>query len=162
MKIGVIGCGYWGPNLIRNFAAMDDVDVVAVADARKERLDFIARLYPSIGTFTTEANDILRSPEIDAVVISTPVSSHFPLGKEALANGKHLFMEKPFTATVEEAETLIELAEKKNLRVMVDHTFIYTGAVQTIKRIIDEDQLGELYYFDSAATGNLSDRGGAL
>ncbi len=149
MKIGVIGCGYWGPNLIRNFAALDDVEVVAVADARQERLDFIARLYPAIGTFTTDANDILRSPEIDAVVISTPVSSHFPLGKEALANGKHLFMEKPFTATVEEAETLIELAEKKNLCIMVDHTFIYTGAVQTIKRIIDEGQLGELYYFDS-------------
>ncbi|MCK4633104.1 MAG: Gfo/Idh/MocA family oxidoreductase, partial [candidate division Zixibacteria bacterium] len=87
MKIGVIGCGYWGPNLIRNFAALDDVEVVAVADVRKERLDFIARLYPSIQTLTTEANDILRSPEIDAVVISTPVSSHFPLGKEALANG---------------------------------------------------------------------------
>jgi len=149
MKVGIIGCGYWGPNLVRNFNALDDLEVVAVSDVRKERLDFISRLFPAIKTLTTEADDIIKNPDIDAVVISTPVSSHFPLGKEALSNGKHLFMEKPFTATVEEAMRLIDLAESKKLRIMVDHTFIYTGAVQTIKKIIDTGQLGDLYYFDS-------------
>lgn len=149
MKIGVIGCGYWGPNLIRNFNARDDVDVVAVADLREDRLNFVRRQFPAIAVLTTRPEDILRSAAVDAVVISTPVSTHFALGKEALLNGKHLLMEKPFTATVQEAETLIELAERKNLRLMVDHTFIYTGAVATIKTFIDSGQLGELYYFDS-------------
>ncbi len=149
MNIGVIGCGYWGPNLIRNFNAMDNTTVVAVADKRKERLEFISKQFPSIKTLTTEANEILQSPKIDAIVIATPVSTHFPLGMEALAHGKHLLLEKPFTATVEQAEKLIEEAEKRNLRLMVDHTFIYTGAVQTIKKYIDNGDLGELYYFDS-------------
>ncbi len=149
MNIGIIGAGYWGPNLIRNFSAMDDVAVTAVADLRPERLDFIRRRYPAIPMFTTDANELLQSPDIDAVVISTPVSTHFSLGMEALANGKHLFLEKPFTATVEQGEKLIETAEKYNLLIMVDHTFIYTGAVETIKKLIDSGDLGELYYFDS-------------
>ncbi len=149
MNIGIIGCGYWGPNLVRNFNALDDVTVAAVSDVRKERLEYIGRQFPAVGVLTTDAGDILRSPNIDAVVIATAVSSHFPLGMEALSNGKHLFMEKPFTATVEQARQLIELAERKNLRVMVDHTFVYTGAIETIKQFIDSGQLGEMYYFDS-------------
>jgi len=149
MKIGVIGCGYWGPNLVRNFNALDDVDVVAVADWRQERLDFISRQFPAVGKLTTDANDVLKDPTTDAIVLATPVSSHFSLGMEALANGKHLLLEKPMAATVEQAEQLIELAEQKNLRLMVDHTFIYTGAVQAIKKYIDSGELGELYYFDS-------------
>jgi predicted dehydrogenase len=149
MNVGVIGCGYWGPNLIRNFNAMDDVRVVAVSDKRKERLDFIGRQFPSIKILTTDADEVLRSTEVDAIVIATPVSTHFSLGMEALENGKHLLIEKPFTATVDQAEKLIEVAEKKNLRLMVDHTFIYTGAVRTIKDYIESGQLGDLYYFDS-------------
>lgn len=149
MKVGVIGCGYWGPNLIRNFNALDNVEVAAVCDARAERLDFIHRQFPAIKTLTGDSDDILKAADIDAVIIATPVSTHFPLGMEALSNGKHLFMEKPFTATTEQAESLINLAEQKNLKIMVDHTFIYTGAVQTIKRFIDSGDLGELYYFDS-------------
>ncbi|MDH3892028.1 MAG: Gfo/Idh/MocA family oxidoreductase [candidate division Zixibacteria bacterium] len=149
MKVGVIGCGYWGPNLIRNFNALDDVEVAAVCDGRSERLDFIHRQFPAIKTLTGEADDILKATDIDAVIIATPVSAHYPLGMEALANGKHLFMEKPFTATTEQAESLINLGEQKNLQIMVDHTFIYTGAVQTIKRFIDDGELGELFYFDS-------------
>jgi len=149
MNVGVIGCGYWGPNLIRNFNAMDDVRVVAVSDKRKERLDFIGRQFPSIKTRTADADDVLRSTEVDAIVIATPVSTHFSLGMEALENGKHLLIEKPFTATVDQAKKLIEVAEKKNLRLMVDHTFIYTGAVRTIKDYIESGQLGDLYYFDS-------------
>lgn len=149
MNIGVIGCGYWGPNLVRNFNALDNVRVVAVSDIRSERLDFIHKQFPAIKTLSSDANDILHAPDIDAVVVATSVSTHFQLGMEALANGKHLFMEKPFTATVEQAERLIELAEQRNLRIMVDHTFIYTGAVGTIKKFIDSGQLGEMYYFDS-------------
>ena len=149
MKIGVIGCGYWGPNLVRNFNALDGAQVVAVADWRKDRLDFISKQFPAVGLLTTNADELLKSAEIDAIVLSTPVSSHFSLGLEVLANGKHLLLEKPLTATVEEAERLIEMAEKKNLRLMVDHTFIYTGAVRAIKKYIDSGELGELYYFDS-------------
>ncbi len=149
MNIGVIGCGYWGPNLIRNFASMPDVCVTAVADLRRDRLTTIARPFPTIKTLSTDARDIITSPDVDAVVIATPVSTHFSLGMDVLEHGKHLFLEKPFTATVEQAERLIEAAEKRNLRVMVDHTFLYTGAVQAIKRLVDRGDLGDLYYFDS-------------
>ena len=149
MKIGIIGCGYWGPNLIRNFNALDDVEVVAVCDRRRDRLDFIRRRHPAISCLTVDTNEVLRSPDIDAVVIATPVSSHFELGMEALANGKHLLVEKPLTATVEQGERLIETAEQKRLRLMVDHTFVYTGAVQTIRDLVVSGKLGQLYYFDS-------------
>lgn len=149
MNIGFIGCGYWGPNMIRNFNAMDNVTVKAVADLRPERLEFIKKQFPSIASITTDAESVLQDTAIEAIVICTPVSSHFPLGKAALENGKHLLLEKPFTATVEQSEQLIELAEKKNLKLMVDHTFIYTGAVRTIKEYIKSGQLGDLYYFDS-------------
>jgi predicted dehydrogenase len=149
MKVGVIGCGYWGPNLIRNFAAMDEVEVTGVADARPERLDFISRRYPGIGQLVTDAAELITSPDNDAIVIATPVSTHFSLGMEALTAGKHLFLEKPFTATVEQAERLIEEAERRKLTTFVDHTFLYTGAVQAIKRLIQAGELGDLYYFDS-------------
>lgn len=149
IRIGIIGYGYWGPNLVRNFNGLDDAEVVAISDLRPERLKAAQKFYPGIKTLTKDANDILKATDIDAVVIATPVSTHFSLGMEALSHGKHLFVEKPFTATVEQAERLIELAESKNLRLMVDHTFIYTGAVEAIKRFVDEGHLGELYYFDS-------------
>jgi len=149
MNIGIIGCGYWGPNLVRNFNAHKDVNVVGVSDLRPERLEFISRLYPNIKLITKDCNEILHNNEIDAVVISTPVSTHFSLGMEALENGKHLLMEKPMTATTEQAEVLIETAARKNLILMVDHTFIYTGAVRKIKEIVAAGELGDLYYFDS-------------
>ncbi|HPC12126.1 MAG TPA: Gfo/Idh/MocA family oxidoreductase, partial [candidate division Zixibacteria bacterium] len=149
MQVGVIGCGYWGPNLIRNIAAHPEMKVQAIADLRRERLNLIARQYPTITRCSADAGEVIRAPEIDAVVIATPVSSHFALAMDALEAGKHVFLEKPFTATVEQAERLIETAERKNLRLFVDHTFLYTGAVQTIKRLVDGGELGELYYFDS-------------
>ena len=149
MNIGLIGIGYWGPNLVRNFSALDDVNVTAVCDLRKERLESIRKQFPAIKILTSDANEIINSPEIDAVAVVTPVSTHFSLGMEVLASGKHLFVEKPFTATVEQAERMIELAEQKNLKIMVDHTFLYTGAVETMKKYIDNGELGELYYFDS-------------
>ena len=149
MKLGIVGCGYWGPNLVRNFNALDDCTVVGVSDLRPERLKFIGSLYPNIKTLTTDCNELLHHKNIDAVVIATPVSTHFSLGMEALEHGKHVLMEKPMTATSEQAEVLIETAERKGLVLMVDHTFIYTGAVRKIKEIISSGELGELYYFDS-------------
>ena len=149
MNIGVIGCGYWGPNLVRNFQIQKETEVTAVCDIRPERLEFIGRMYPSIKKLSSSDNEIIKSTDVDAVVICTPVSTHHKLAMQALENGKHVFLEKPFTATSREAEEIIELAEKKGLTVMVDHTFVYTGAVEKIKQSIDSGDLGDLYYFDS-------------
>lgn len=149
MNIGVIGCGYWGPNMVRNFNAIDNSTVFGVSDKRAERLDFIRRNYPATKLLTQSSDEIINSPDIDAVVICTPVSTHYELGKKVLEAGKHLLMEKPFTETSQQAEELVELAEKKNLRLMVDHTFIYTGAVKAIKKFVDSGELGDIYYFDS-------------
>lgn len=148
-RIGIIGAGYWGPNLIRNFSLLDDVKVVALADLREERLKLMSRLYPGLKLVTGKSDEILHSRDIDAVVIATPVSSHFSLGMEALSHGKHLLMEKPMTATTEQAEVLIETAQRNGLILMVDHTFVYTGAVTKIKEIITSGELGDIYYFDS-------------
>jgi predicted dehydrogenase len=125
LNIGVIGFGYWGPNIVRNFSSVEGVRVTMVCDKRDDALKHIQRNYPAIN-LTTSADEILLSPDIDVVAIVTPVSSHYELAKRALENGKHVFVEKPFTATSEQAEELIELAEWKNLTIMVDHTFIYT------------------------------------
>lgn len=149
IRIGIIGAGYWGPNLIRNFSLLDNVRVVALADLREERLKLMSRLYPGLKLVTGNSDEILHSRDIDAVVIATPVSSHFPLGMEALSHGKHLLMEKPMTATTEQAEVLIETAQRNGLILMVDHTFVYTGAVTKIKEIITSGELGDIYYFDS-------------
>lgn len=148
INVGIIGYGYWGPNLLRNFSAQPDCKVVCVADGRKERLDIISRAYPSIKTVLSAA-ELLSDPMIDAVVIATPVFTHFDLAKTALNNGKHVLLEKPMTSSVKEAEELIGLAEKKGLTLMVDHTFLYTGAVQKIKQIIQDGTIGTLRYFDS-------------
>jgi predicted dehydrogenase len=149
MNIGIIGCGYWGPNLIRNFGMLDGVNIMAASDLRAERLKFIGKMFPNIKLLTTNSKEILEHKNIDAVIIATPVSTHFPLGMEALENGKHLLLEKPMTATSEQAEALINKAAQKNLILMVDHTFIYTGAVRKIKEVITSGELGDIYYFDS-------------
>jgi len=148
LKIGVIGYGYWGPNVVRNFYNVPNSSVVSVADVSPKSLDRVRALYPSMDV-TTCADEILTNPNIDAVAIVTPISQHFPLAKKALENGKHVFVEKPFTASVSEAERLIELAERKNLKIMVDHTFLFTGAVRKIRELIDNGTLGKLYYYDS-------------
>jgi predicted dehydrogenase len=149
LRIGVVGCGYWGPNLIRNFAALDKVRVVAVGDKRPERLNWVSKNFPAILILSTDVHEVLKHPEVDAVVIATPVSTHHPFAKLALENGKHVLVEKPFTATSAEAQELIAIADARKLKIMVDHTFVYTGAIQTIKKYIDSGQLGDLYYFDS-------------
>jgi predicted dehydrogenase len=148
ISVGVIGYGYWGPNIVRNFQSLDPGCVKTVSDLNSKVLTKAKKLYPSIHT-TTDYHEILRSPEIDAVAVITPVATHYPLVKEALENGKHVFVEKPFTDSVARAEELVELADRKNLKIMVDHTFLFTGAVRKTKELIDTGVLGHIYYYDS-------------
>lgn len=148
INIGVVGYGYWGPNIVRNFNRCNDAQVISVCDKNPKVLGSVQRDYPAIQT-DTDFNKLITSPDIDAVAIVTPVFTHYELAKLALENGKHVFVEKPFTSTVAQAEELIELADKNNLKIMVDHTFIFTGAVNKIKELVDNDTLGDLYYFDS-------------
>ena len=148
ITFGVIGYGYWGPNIVRNIMGIDGVTVCSIADKNPHALKRASKACPGV-ELTDDYTAITGSPDIDAVAIVTPVSTHFELAKKALENGKHVFVEKPFTATAAQAEQLIELAEKNKLRIMVDHTFIFTGAVRKIKEIIDKGDLGDIYYFDS-------------
>ena len=148
ISIGVIGYGYWGPNIVRNFQSLDLGCVKSVSDLNPKVLAKAKKAYPSINV-TTDFHEILRSPDLDAVAVITPVGTHYPLVKEALENGKHVFVEKPFTDNVQHAEELVELAEKKHLKIMVDHTFLFTGAVNKTKELIDQDVLGTIYYYDS-------------
>ena len=148
LRVGVIGYGYWGPNIVRNFDIQEHSRVTVVCDSRPEALAKVAKAHPRMEV-TTDVAGVIRSPHIDVVAVVTPVCSHFELAKAALLNGKHIFVEKPFTASVAQAAELIEIAERKNLKIMVDHTFLFTGAVRKIRQLIDQDVLGELYYYDS-------------
>jgi len=148
MKVAVIGTGYWGPNLIRNFLALDEVGAVVACDVDDKRLDKMRKLFFGIET-SNDYKEVIGRADVDVVVIATPVSTHHEIAKTALESGKHCFIEKPMTASVAEAEDLIELAEARNLVLFVDHTFIYTGAVRKMKEIIASGRLGEIYYFDS-------------
>lgn len=148
MKVAVIGTGYWGPNLIRNFAALDEVDGVIACDRDHERLAKMRKMFLGIETCSDE-NEAILNPEVAAVAIATPVSTHFDIARRAIEAGKHCFIEKPMTASVAEGEELIELAAKKSVTLIVDHTFVYTGAVRKMKEIIESGRLGDIYYFDS-------------
>ena len=148
IRIGVIGYGYWGPNIVRNFHTHEKSEVVLVCDNSTKCQERLRKAHPSI-SFTMDANDILKSPDIDLVAVVTPVWTHYELAKAALENGKHVFVEKPFTCSTQQAEELIELADRKNLKIMVDHTFLFTGAVKKIRQMVDEGALGDLYYYDS-------------
>ena len=148
IRIGIIGYGYWGPRIARNFYALKDCEVAAICDKSPELLQRAAAAFPGVTT-TSVASDVICSPEIDAVAVITPVWTHFELAKAALENGKHVFVEKPFTSTSEQAEELIELAARKRLQIMVDHTFLFTGAVKKLRELIDQQALGKLYYYDS-------------
>jgi predicted dehydrogenase len=148
IRVGVIGFGYWGPKVVRNFQGMRDCQVVAICDSDPNASRSASAAYPGLEV-TNDSSQLLESTRVDAVAVITPVWTHFELAKRALENGKHVFVEKPFTSTSAQAEELIELAEKKHLKIMVDHTFIYTGAVRKIRQLIDEDVLGRLYYYDS-------------
>src|SRR5262245_56639331 len=148
VRVGVIGYGYWGPNIVRNLSALDRCDVVSVCDKNANALKRARKTYLAVH-LTTEFADVLGSPDIDAVAIVTPVWTHFELAKAALESGKHVFVEKPFTSTSAQAEQLIEVASRKNLRIMVAHTFVFSGAVRKIRELVDNGTLGQLYYFDS-------------
>src|SRR3989454_917243 len=148
LKLGVLGYGYWGPNVVRNFASHRDCQVVVICDKNPKALAQVSNRHPGVRT-TSNPNEVMTSPEIDAVAVVTPVSTHYELTRKALENEKHVFVEKPFTATSAQAEELIELADRKNLRIMVDHTFLFNGAVRKIKELVDGGILGPLYYYDS-------------
>lgn len=148
VKFGVIGYGYWGPNVVRNLQNLPDAQVQVVCDKSPAARQRIHRNHPNIYV-TADATEVMSSTDIDAIAVVTPVWTHFELAKEALENGKHVFVEKPFTSNVKQAETLIELAAQKNLKIMVDHTFLFTGAVKKIKELLRDGGLGKLYYYDS-------------
>jgi predicted dehydrogenase len=148
VKFGVVGYGYWGPNVVRNLDQLDGSEVVAVCDKSPTARKRIHKTYPHIKV-VAETAELMSSTEIDAVAIVTPVWTHYELTKAALENGKHVFVEKPFTSDSSQAEELINLAAKKNLKIMVDHTFLFTGAVKKIGQLLEEGALGKIYYYDS-------------
>lgn len=148
IKMAVIGYGYWGPNLVRNFMEVPGSRVVAVSDLRSDRLAQVHARFPTIRA-TTDYRELLADPTIDAVAIATPVSTHFGMALQALEAGKHVLVAKPLAATVEEAERLLDAAARRQRVLMVDHTFIYTPAVCKIRELVNGNLLGQLYYYDS-------------
>lgn len=148
VNIGIIGLGYWGPNLLRNFFEIDRVKVTSVCDLNKNRLSKIKSLYPGI-QITVNSREITSDPEIDAVIIATPVSTHYELVMNSLIENKHVLVEKPLASDSVQANRMVEEASNRNLVLMVDHTYIYTGAINKIKEILDDESLGIAYYYDS-------------
>lgn len=148
IKVGVIGYGYWGPNLVRNFSEASETELGFVADLDSQKLAKVRNRYPQV-KLTRDVDELICAPDLDAVAIATPVSTHFPLAVKVLNAGKHVLVEKPLAMTYDQAKELQELAERKNLTLMVDHSFPYTGAVRKIKELIDKGDLGEIYYYDS-------------
>ena len=148
MKLAVIGCGYWGPNLVRNFIQSNKVKELICCDLDPKRLDRMKGLYPSVEVLS-DYKELLQKPDLDAVVIATPVKTHYPIAKDFLLYGKHVFVEKPFTHSYESGLELVKLAEEKQRILMVDHTFEYTAAVNKIKGIIENGELGKILYISS-------------
>jgi len=148
IRMGVIGYGYWGPPVARNFHSLDECELAVISDRRPDALRRAKQAYPSVQVALDPA-DVMSSPHVDAVAVVTPVWTHYELAKAALANGKHVFVEKPFTSTAAQAKELIDLADRKHLQIMVDHTFLFTGAVKKIRQLIQDGTLGSLYYYDS-------------
>lgn len=149
LKTGVIGLGYWGPNLLRNLYANKRNGELIMCDSNTTRLEIMKLRYPDV-SYTSDYRDILNDSSLDAVVVATNVSSHFPLAKEALLAGKHVFVEKPFAASIEQAEELVELGEKNGLVTMVGHTFMFSPPVIKAKEIIDSGELGEIHFITSS------------
>lgn len=147
IRVGVVGYGYWGPNLVRNFSELDSVDLVEVCDINPKRLALFAKRYPAV-TAQVSFEKMVNDSALDAIAIATPVKTHYELASQALRAGKHVLVEKPIASTIAEAEELIALARSQALVLMVDHTFIYTGAVRKIREIVASGQAGDLYYYD--------------
>jgi predicted dehydrogenase len=148
INVGVIGYGYWGPNVARNFHSSPGVKLTSVSDSSEKRLGLAKSHYPFINDYRSP-EDLIKAKDVDAVAVITPVFSHYDLALKALEHGKHVFVEKPFTTTGAQAEKLIDLAAKKGLKIMVDHTFLFTGAVKKISQIIESGELGRLLFYDS-------------
>jgi predicted dehydrogenase len=148
IRVGVIGYGYWGPNIVRNLHGLDSTRVEMVCDTSAGALARVRKAHPNIQT-VSDPDEILRSPDIDAVAVITPVWTHYELAKRALESGKHVFVEKPFTSNSNQGKELIDLAARKRLTIMVDHTFLFTGAVRKIRELTESGALGDLYYYDS-------------
>jgi len=148
VRFGIVGYGYWGPKVIRNLDLLEEAKVVAICDKSAASRRKAEKMYSGV-LVTDDVNELMTSPDIDAIAVVTPVWTHYELAKAALENGKHIFVEKPFTSNSAQAEELIALAEQKNLKIMVDHTFLFTPAVQKIKQLLQEGELGKLYYYDS-------------
>src|SRR5271165_1436744 len=148
IRFGVIGYGYWGPNIVRNLHGLDSTRVTMVSDKNAAALARVRKSYPDIQA-VTDPLEVVRSSNVDAVAVITPVWTHYELAKAALEHGKHVFVEKPFTSSTAQAEELVELAARKKLIIMVDHTFLFTGAVKKINELIESGVLGDLYYYDS-------------
>jgi predicted dehydrogenase len=148
LKFGVIGYGYWGPNIVRNLKSLEGCQVVGICDRSPAARKRSQATHPGVPVYS-DAKELIGSPDVDAIAVITPVWTHYELAKAALENGKHIFVEKPFSSSVAQAEELINLAEQKNLQIMVDHTFLFTGAVRKIRQLLTEGTLGKLYYYDS-------------
>ena len=148
LRAAIIGYGYWGPNVLRNFHENPEITISIVCDISKKNLKIVKEKYPSI-ELTETADDIFSDKDIDLVAIITPVFTHYALTKKALLSEKHVFVEKPFTSTTDQAKELIEIAEKKKLTIMVDHTYLFTSAVRKIKELVDNRTIGNLFYYDS-------------
>src|SRR6185436_15117452 len=145
-RLGVVGYGYWGPNLVRNFMEIPNSKVTAICEPRADRLASAMTRYPSVRG-CRELSELLE--EVDAVAVATPVRTHHAIAKACLEAGRHVLVEKPFTATSSEALELIDLAGRRNLVLMVDHTFVYTPAVEQMRRLVKGGELGEIFYYDS-------------
>ena len=148
INIGIVGYGYWGPNLVRNFAETPGANVAAVSDLDTAKLAVVQKRFPAVKT-TTDFRDLLNDPSIDAIAIATPVNTHFELALAALRAGKHVWLEKPMTETSKQARQLVDEARQRNRVLLIDHTFIYTGAVERMGELIRSGELGRIYYYDS-------------
>jgi len=148
VNIGIVGLGYWGPNLLRNFAQVEGCNVTYACDLKRDVVNKLSMLYPNV-TFTTNYKELLDNPVLNAIAIATPVSTHFELARLALEHGKHVFLEKPMASSSNECEELITLARRCNLLLAIDHTFLFTDAVRKIKELVKRGEVGDLYYFDS-------------
>ena len=148
MNFGVIGYGYWGPNVVRNLTLLEEARVVSIADKSPKARQRAEQAYPGVHVIA-DPSELIADRNVDAVAVITPVWTHYELAKAALENGKHVFVEKPFTSTAAQGENLIEIASRKNLKIMVYHNFLFTGAVRKIGQLLEEGTLGKLYYYDS-------------
>jgi predicted dehydrogenase len=148
LRIGILGLGYWGPNLLRNFSGIDGAELKVACDLDERRFRRFAAHYSGV-RFTTSPDELFNDPGVDAVAIATPVHTHYALARRALEAGKHTLVEKPLTMRVDHAEELVALARKKGLILQVDHVYVYSPAVTRIKEIVDSGKLGRLYFIDS-------------